>query len=196
VPSRRQVRLVDGTQITVRPVQPDDKRCLLEVFHRLSAESRYRRFHSAAATLDGPTLAYLTEVDHHSHEALVAVDPADDTIVGVARFVALEREPGVGEMAIVVVDGWQHRGVGTALLALLIDRARDEGLHAFDAFVLAENRPMLAVLDEFGTPVRRGREGATTELLLELPSGRLGDRLPDMLAAAAKGELHIREDMR
>jgi hypothetical protein len=79
----------------VRPIRPQDAAPLRAGFERLSEQSRYRRFLSPMQELSGPMLRYLTEVDHHDHEALIAVG-ADGTIVGVARSV---RQDGWGRAA-------------------------------------------------------------------------------------------------
>jgi GNAT superfamily N-acetyltransferase len=112
------VELRDASRIAVRPVEPADRGRLDRAFHRLSPESRYRRFFAPLTELSERDLSYLTEIDHHDHEALAAVDPATDEIVGVARYVRGE-EPHLAEASIVVADDWQGRGVATALLERL-----------------------------------------------------------------------------
>ena len=113
--------------IAVRPIEPGDKAALAAAFERLSAESRYRRFLSPHGELSAAELRYLTEVDHHDHEALVALDPATGEGVGVARYVRDRARPESAEIA-VAADRWQGRGVGTLLLHRLVDRAREEGI--------------------------------------------------------------------
>src|SRR5271166_6358197 len=136
------VALRDNSHLTVRPIRPQDAEALRAGFERLSEESRYRRFLSPMSHLSEPTLRYLTEVDHRDHEALVAVG-ADGTLVGVARSVRSRDDPQVAEAAVTVADDWQGRGMGTALLGILADRARSEGISRFTALMLAENRDML-----------------------------------------------------
>ena len=81
-------------------------------------------------------LDYLTRIDHHDHEALIALDRPGGDIVGVARFV--RTGPEEAEPAIVVADDWQGRGLGRQLMGALADRALDEGVRRFRAPVLAE----------------------------------------------------------
>jgi GNAT superfamily N-acetyltransferase len=121
-PVRRRLR--DGTEIDVRPIRADDKERLAAGFERLSPESRYRRFFSPAASLTPSQLRYLTEVDHHGHEALLALEAGTDNGVGVARFVRTGGDPPVAEVAVAVVDDGQGRGVATTLLDDLAARAR------------------------------------------------------------------------
>jgi hypothetical protein len=90
--------------LLIRPISPDDKQQFIEAFERLSDRSRYRRFLSARRRLSTADVRYLTQVDHHDHEALVAIDPESGTGVGVARYVRLTTNPHVAELAVAVVD--------------------------------------------------------------------------------------------
>ena len=164
------ISLRDGSQAEIRPLRPDDKRLLVAGFERLSPESRYRRFLSATNRLSSDTLRYLTEIDHHDHEALVAL-ASDGTWIGVARYVRSRTDPASAEAAVTVADDWHGRGLGTALTGLLARRAREEGIHRFTAVMLAENRDMFEVLQEVG-PVRViAREGGTIEAENRTPHG-------------------------
>jgi L-amino acid N-acyltransferase YncA len=111
--------------------------------------------------------------------------------IGVARFVCFAGDPATAEVAVAVTDHWQHRGVGTALLAKLVDRALEEGVERFSALVLARNEPILNLLDEFGRSqvVRRG--SGTEELILELPRDGVGDDLGRLLRLAAQQALEV-----
>src|ERR1019366_398783 len=100
-----------------------------------------------------PDLDYLTCVDHHDHEALVAVDAETGEGVGVARYV--RTGPDVAEPAIVVVDDWQGRGAGSRLLDALVERAREEGIRRFQAPVLAYNAEAIHVLEALGQTTRK-----------------------------------------
>ena len=178
--------LHDGTELAIRPIGPGDKAALQAAFQRMSPESRYRRFFAPLSALSERDLAYLTEIDHHDHEALAAIESATG-IVGVARFV--RTEPERAEASIAVVDEWQHRGVGTGLLDRLAARAREEGVTHFVALVLAENRDALDLFEGLGGAiVARTRDG-NRELLIELPEpGALeGSPLADALREAARG---------
>ncbi len=180
------ITLPDGSRIAIRPVEPDDRALLAEGFGRLSPESRYRRFFAPMPELSDRYLDYLTRVDHHDHEALLAVDVVSGDAVGVARFV--RSGPGVAEPAIVVADDWHGRGVGTRLLNALVERARDEGISRFEAPVLAENRAAIDVLERLGTTTRR-HTGREVELLIELPEEREGADLRELLRQFAVGAL-------
>jgi RimJ/RimL family protein N-acetyltransferase len=98
--------------------------------------------------LDAQHLTYLTDVDHHDHEALVALDASSGSCAGVARYVRVA--PEVAEPAIVVGDRWQGLGLGTKLLEELADRARTEGVTRFAGVVLAENQDAIRLLERLG----------------------------------------------
>jgi RimJ/RimL family protein N-acetyltransferase len=146
--SRRQqpVMLRDGSQVLIRPVRSDDAPLLADGFARLSDKSRRSRFLSGKDELTPAELRYLTEVDHHDHEAIGAMNHADGRGVGIARYVRCADDPQAADIAVTVVDDWQGRGLGTELLRLLSDRARQEGICRFTAEVAADNAAVLALL--------------------------------------------------
>jgi|SRR5215217_5432401 len=179
-------QLRDGTEVEVRPVEPADKQALLAAFERLGPKSRYQRFLAPMPRLTDATLRYLTEVDHHDHEALVAVEPSTRAGLGIARFVRLADRPDVAEAAVTVVDDQQGRGLGTLLLHRLADRAREEGVERFWALLLSDNREMLDLLERLGPVHVVGRGAGTLEVEVELPEEGVGG-LRDLLRAAARG---------
>jgi GNAT superfamily N-acetyltransferase len=138
----------NGKTVLIRPLEPDDKRLIVEALGRMSEQSRYRRFLAPKPDFTAAELSYLTEIDHHDHEALIAIDPESGQAIGVARYVRLVGEPRVAEPAVAVIDDWQRQGVGSVLLQRLVTRAREDGLSHFRATVLRENRPMLELLEK------------------------------------------------
>jgi GNAT superfamily N-acetyltransferase len=159
------VTIDDGSRLAIRPIEPDDRNLLAAGFERLSPESRYRRFLAPVAELSDRQLDYLTRVDHHDHEALVAIDSGSGHGVAVARFIRVGE--GIAEPAIAVVDEWQGRGVGGALLDVLAERAREEGIHRFAALVLAHNARAIKVLEGLGE-ARSNVDGPEVELEIDL----------------------------
>jgi RimJ/RimL family protein N-acetyltransferase len=185
-------RLRDGERILIRPIEPDDREELADGIRRLSPESRYRRFLSGMAGLSEKQLEYLTNVDHHDHEALVAIEPDTERGIGVARFVRSEEDREVAEFAVAVADDWHSRGVGTALLLRLTERARDEGIRRFSGSILEENRPMLNLAHELGEVRVRDRAAGAVEIEVELPDEGIGAALREALRAAARGVVGVR----
>lgn len=178
--------LRDGSSVVIRPIEPDDHELLRNGFERLSEQSRYMRFQAPLASISDQQLAYLTAVDHHDHEALVALDPDDsEQIVGVARFVRVS--DAIAECAVVVADDWQERGVATQLLDRLVERAREEGIDRFTALVLAENAEALRLLERLGETVQR-RVGSQVELEIALPTPpQRSPQIKLVLESAARG---------
>ncbi len=187
----RRITLRSGDPVLVRALRADDGPGLAEAFEQLSETSRYRRFFAVKPLLSEQSLAYFTDVDHHDHEALVAVAPGSGQLVGVARFIRTPSEPDQAEVAVTVIDSWQRRGLGTVLLRELAQRAAAEGIGQFTAEILAENRPMLTLAHRLGH-AETTRQGTTVSARIELPSprqaGTVGYDGYDLLRAAARGE--------
>ena len=185
------VSLRAGRTATLRPIAPSDRQRLIDAFYRLSEESRYRRFFAPVRELSDQSVDYLVDIDHHDHEAIVAIDPGTDQLVGVSRFVRQAPGSDRAEAAVVVADDWQGHGLGRALLERLTARAREEDIARFTALVQTENRRALEVLAEIG-PTTRSLEGDLVELDIELPRERLGTPLALALRAAAASVFGVR----
>lgn len=180
-------RLRDGSRVEIRPITPDDSELLRDAFADLSERSRYLRFQAPMPNLSERQLSYLSSVDHHDHEALVALDPETGALVGVARYVRVQ--DGVAEVAVTVADDWQGRGLGTELLDRLVVRAREEDVERFSALVLAENAEVMRLLDRLGDAERRA-VGSQVELDIALPeTGGSDERIRSLLRGAASGAL-------
>ena len=135
-----QMTLADGARLRVRPIDPADRVPLAEAFARLSDQSRLQRFLGPKPRLSERELDYLTDVDHVTHEALVAIDETTGQIVGVGRYATGHGGGTVADLALAVADAWQRRGIGHALAARLVERARANGMTALTGSTLAGNR--------------------------------------------------------
>ena len=177
------VLLRDGSVVRIRQVQPGDAPLLTEGFTRLSTESRRLRFLTGKPSLNAAELRFLTEVDHHDHEALGAVDPVDGGGLGIARFIRDTENGTRAEVAVTVIDDWQRRGLATELLNRLADRGRKLGIRHFIALVAADNAAVVGLLqDHRGVRVTH-RESGTVEYEITLPARGLGDGLHALLRA-------------
>jgi len=156
----RPVVLRDGSAVLIRQVQGADAPLLADGFARLSARSRQLRFLSPKQELSPGELRYFTDVDHHDHEALGALNHADGRGVGIARYVRDADDPQAAEIAVTVIDDWQGRGLGTELVAQLSERARCEGIRRFTALVSADNRAMTGLLRNVRADLVRHEPGA------------------------------------
>ncbi|MGZ4328938.1 MAG: N-acetyltransferase family protein [Solirubrobacteraceae bacterium] len=166
-PARDELVLDDGTRLRLRPLTRDDRDGLLSLFHRLSEESRWRRFMSPKPTLAPRELDYLTDIDHVAHEAFAAFDERDGSLVGVARYVGHAGSGTSAELAVEVADELQHRGIGTALCMRVVERARENGFTVLTATALWNNRPARRLLRRLGFHARRS-QGREIELALVL----------------------------
>jgi RimJ/RimL family protein N-acetyltransferase len=166
-----EIRSADGIALPVRPMRRSDGAALASAFAALSPASRYRRFMAPKPRLSARDIAALTDLDHHAREALVALAP-DGAWVAVARYAAFPDEPRTADVAITVGDRWQQRGVGTAMLALLVERAAQEGIVRLRATTLAGNGPALRLLRRHGFRAT-GHGGGVVELARDLaPAAR------------------------
>lgn len=143
--------LRDGRSVFVRPLVPEDRVALSTMYEGLSDESRHRRFMAVHPHLGEHELDYLTQIDHHDHEALVAFADEDGRpgpMVGVVRYV---RTDGVeAEPAMLIDDAWQGVGLCGQMLERLVSRAWAESIRRFRAPVLAYNSAALSSLDRLG----------------------------------------------
>ena len=186
------VALRSGDVVRIRQVRPDDASALAQAYANLGEQSRYRRFFTVMPQLPESTLKAAVNVDHVDHEALVAVPLLSAEIVGECRFIRLPDQPDTAEIGVTVVDAWQGRGLGSALIARLSERAAEAGIEYFTAEVLAENRSMLALLPGLGQ-VETESHGPVVTARVELaePSRPAHPDLLDLLTAAARGDIVV-----
>src|SRR5271165_1465515 len=184
------VTLRSGDVVRVRQVQPDDAPALARAYTNLGEQSRYRRFFTVMPELPEATLKAAVEVDHTDHEALVAVPLLSSEIVGECRFIRRADQPDSADLGVTVVDAWQGRGLGSALLACLSERALEVGIEYFTAEVLAENRTVLSILPSLGK-VETESSGPVVTARIEIPEspGPAGQDVLDLLIAAARGQI-------
>lgn len=165
--SAREV-LRDGTPIEIRALQPEDETDMLSALEQTSPQSLQRRFFVMKRYFSDKERAFFMEVDFKKHVALVALvqEVGRKVIVAGGRYIVFE--PGRAELAFVVVDAWQGKGLGSILLHRLVTIARDGGLRELTAEVLPENAAMRAVFGKFGFHSRGPRDPQTIHLGLTL----------------------------
>ena len=158
------VKMRDGTQLHLRPVLPGDNERTTNGPVEFSDETLYRRFQ----TPRNPTaslMRYLFEVDYLHHFVWVMTDGFDGPVVADARFVRDEVDMSVAEVAFIVGDAYQGRGIGTFLMGALAVAAEYHGVQRFTARVLSDNYPMRAILDHFGADWHRDDLGVVTTII-------------------------------
>jgi RimJ/RimL family protein N-acetyltransferase len=171
----REITLWDGTRLRLRPIRPDDAPRLVEHYARLSAHSAYQRFFAAMRRLPPDWARFLAEVDYRRRLALVVERGPREApeLIAVARYEPTDH-PDTAEVAFVVLDGWQGKGIGTALLEDLLAAAEARGVRRFRAWVLADNPRMLDLLDRFTDVKERKLESGVVGLTFtRRPTGRI-----------------------
>ena len=141
----------DGSQVTIRPIKPEDVRMEQEFVKALSPESRYMRFMNTIREVSPAQMIRLTQIDYDREMAFVATIDADgeEKEIGVVRY-ATNPDGESCEFAIVVADDWQGKGLARRLMGTLIDTASSAGLKYMHGDFLAENTRMLAFVASLG----------------------------------------------
>ena len=160
--------LRNGRRVEIRALRPDDRDEYLTAVGRAGPQSLYRRFFGAKRHFTETEIRFFVNVDFITHVALVAVTEVDGrpVIVGGGRYVV--SAPGTGELAFMVLDGYQGQGIGAALMRHLAVIARAAGLRELTAEVLPNNKAMLQVLEKSGLRYGSKREAGSTHVTLQL----------------------------
>lgn len=151
--------VVDGLRVRLRLLQRGDDDLLSRFFWRLSSETVYRRFFSPIRLPNDTLLKKLVDVDHCDREALIALD--DQGIVGVARYGT--GRGGSHDVAVVVADEWQGRGLGALLIRRLAHIARLRGISSFHATMLGDNQRAQALVLGLSRQAKLRYEGGYLE---------------------------------
>lgn len=162
----REIRLPDHAPLRIRPVRPDDAQRLSDLYDRLSYATAYQRFFKVLKRLPPEWARLFANVDYQGRLALVAEQdtPHGPELIGVARYEP-SGEPGTVEVAVVVQDAWQGRGLGVALLSDLLAAAEARGIHRFRADVLADNSRMLGLLSRLTRVQKRTIDSGVVEVV-------------------------------
>ena len=141
--------LDDGTQMNFRPIHPTDIAQMVDLFHALSQETIYYRFMSKTKHVPRKEIQDFVFINHRTDIAIVATVPEahGDEIIAIGRYY-LDHKTNMAEVAFVVRDNWQNRGIGTQLLRHLGTIAKRNGIRGFTAEVLRENRAMQHVFNK------------------------------------------------
>jgi GNAT superfamily N-acetyltransferase len=134
----------DMRAVSIRVATADDKEKLRRMFSRLSAKSVYQRFHLPYSEVPEQVLALILDMDHCDKKSLVAL--VEEEIIAHVMYARLGASRNA-EVAFVVEDGWQSKGVGKLLLSQIAEEARLRGVETFTGEVLGENRRVLSLLN-------------------------------------------------
>ena len=143
----RQVVLKDGAHVWLRAIRPDDEPRLVDLYGRLSQHTAYQRFFTVMKRLPPDWAHIFANVDYRKRMAVVAEREREGRLelIGVGRYEASDEE-AAAEVAFVVQDGWQGRGLGAILLDDITRAGEARGIRRFRAYVLADNHRMLELL--------------------------------------------------
>ena len=168
---RRSQRWLSGALVEVRPVLPGDAPAIAALVRELSPTSSYRRFLAPVLRLSAAQLAAVVDVDHHDRETLVALVRRGRRVhlAGFAQYVRVSDVSA--EMAVVVADRWQGRGVGRFLLQQLIAAATEERFEWLTGDALSENKAIIGLVRSLATDTDVVLHGSTSTLLVRLDQG-------------------------
>jgi GNAT superfamily N-acetyltransferase len=174
--------------VLIRPYESADGELVDAMSARLSKHSLYERFFAGTPSLPSRYLAVLAKADHHDREVLLAVSAG--AVIGIAEYARDRTAPDRADLAVLVADDWQRRGIGRRLVTELACLAADRGIAAFAADTLATNRPALAAIARLWPGARADRDGTTVGFSLPvralLPEVEgLGDLVAGALQAGA-----------
>ncbi len=152
-------QLADGTNITVRPIRPEDAELVQAFVRNLSEQSRYFRFMNSVQELSHAMLVRFTQIDYSREMALIAVteEGGKEVELGVARF-ATNPDGESCEFALVIADCMHGKGLGQKLMGAMMDAARSKGLKVIEGEVLRNNTDMLHLMDRLGFSVETSAE--------------------------------------
>lgn len=177
------VDLGGGTRLHVRPIRPDDAERLIDAHQHLSLTTVYRRYFSAHPHLSPEEVEHFTNVDYSNRLALIALD--GDQLVAVGRY---DRLPDTddAEIAFLVADQYQRRGIGALLLKQLAAAALRNGITTFIADTLVDNTGMMKVFRNSGFPVTSSLDQGVVSVRFPI--------VPEAAARSAPEERSIQTD--
>jgi RimJ/RimL family protein N-acetyltransferase len=165
---QRRLATKDGMEVLARPLRATDEQKMSDLFYRLSDRSVYTRWMTVVPRMPHHRLQRYLDVDDTDNVAIVVEhqpDGAESELVGVARY-GVTSEDGFADVAFIIRDDWQGKGLATALLAHLVEIARDNGIPGFVADVMATNAPMLHVFRRSGLTVETKLEGTSLHMTM------------------------------
>lgn len=189
------VHLADGTELFLRPVLPGDREHSMQHLTEFSSDTFYRRFMSTRAP-SATLLNYLFQVDYVNHFAWVLINEAVDAdgfVVADARYVRYSEQHQVAEIAFIVADAYQGRGIGDFLMDAVAVAAQVGGVRKLSARMFADNTPMRMIFNRFGASWQRDEPGVVA-MVCDVPSGdelRIDATMAAQIRAVATHIMHV-----
>ncbi|MEO8183541.1 MAG: GNAT family N-acetyltransferase, partial [Deltaproteobacteria bacterium] len=151
-------------------IRMSDEEPLQRLLYELSDESRYLRFMAHKSAHPHQEMQKLVDTDYSASVALVVSEPANGDLVALARY-DVEPDTGFADIAFVVRDDWQRRGIGSCLMRRMLELGRAKGVVGFTADVLPGNLGMMLVFQQSGLAVQSRFEGGVYRLSMRLVDG-------------------------
>lgn len=163
----------DGSDIEVRPMEPDDVPHLVDLFDNMGLESRYTRFNMSLPTPDIQMIveeaAEMTDFERPESDGWLAfADLPGEPETAVAGIRYIHTAPGEAEIALSVRDDMQNKGIGTALFLYMLEEARKSGIKRLVGLAQRNNRPLFRLLNNVKDPIHKMPEGSYVHLVVEL----------------------------
>jgi len=157
---KRHVILKDGSKVLLRPIKPSDATMKQDLFYSLSKETVTKRYLGSLKTMPLKRIWPYVVIDYNNEMVIVGTvqEDGNESIIAIGSY---SRVPNtnLAEVALVVRDDWQNKGLGTILFNYLCEIAKKRGLNGFIAWMLADNRRMMHILKRSGYPIRYKIEG-------------------------------------
>jgi RimJ/RimL family protein N-acetyltransferase len=171
--------LRDGSPVNIRPIRPDDEDMMLALFYRFSPRTVYLRFHQVLKEMSREDVRRFCAVDYDSTFALVAtvISGGEERIIAVGRYARFPKR-NAAEVAFVVEDPYQGKGLGTHLLHQLALIASERGIRVFEAEVLAQNQDMLRVLKGSGYHMVQELDSGVCRAILDIAPATEAEESP------------------
>jgi RimJ/RimL family protein N-acetyltransferase len=161
--------MTSAEQLSIRPLTADDRGALARLPERVSPQSAIARFHGAVRVLTDDLLDRLVDLESGRREAVVAID--GHGVAGIARYVRDDADESRAEVAVLVVDEWQRRGVATLMLRPLVASALAAGITHFWADTPPENTAARHLLANLATTVSPRFMAGRTIVVVDLRDG-------------------------
>ena len=161
-----------GVRLFLRPVRLSDEPLLKEFFYDLSSDCMYHRFISTRNAMPHEQLQKFVVIDYTKEMVILAImeEGGREIIVGMTQYF-IDEDTNTAEVAFVVRDDYQSRGIGAELLGYITFVAKNNGLHGFAAEVLMDNRPMLQLFEKMGFNIESRAEAGVYELKMSFREG-------------------------
>lgn len=181
--------LKDGLEIKIRPIKPSDEDMMRRLFYNFSDESKYFRYFASKPVMPHKEMQTYASIDYQDILSIVAIveKGRNERIIAEARY-AYDKRSEAHEIAFIVDEEFQGKGVATFLFNYLVKIARDRGIKTFIAYVLPRNEAMLKVFEKTKLPVTRLFEDDAVAIRFDLTESAVKNNEGEMTSAQNHGD--------